>query len=84
VREPWSHVAPGGQAAHAPPKLPHPLVLVPVWQAPLASQHPDGQFSGPQPPVVLHARVPSLQLEAPVHTTHARPPPPHAKLVVPA
>jgi hypothetical protein len=83
VREPGSHVAPGVHDAHVPPRPPHALTLVPLWHVPLRSQQPAGQVSGPQPDAVLQARVAALQLSIPVHTEHARPPPPQAALVVP-
>jgi hypothetical protein len=83
VRDAGSHVAPGVHAAQIPPKPPHAFRSVPLWHVPLASQQPAGQVSGPHPEAVLQARVAALQLSIPVHSEHARPPPPHAALVVP-
>jgi hypothetical protein len=81
---PWhcppTHASPDGHDAHAFPPEPQSFNVIPVWQAPVASQQPVGHV------VALHEEllhIPALQLSPDGHAVHAAPPLPHAPRVVP-
>jgi len=82
-----------GHDWHAPPPLPHALVVLPVWQVLLASQHPVGQeielqaqlppeqtWPAAQGPPIPHMHTPADEHVSAVvpQSTHAAPSGPHA------
>ncbi len=71
------------QSSQACPSSPHAVMEVPVWQAPIGSQHPVGQVLGSHEPGGTHVRDDELQVSSPLHTVHALPPPPQAAVDVP-
>jgi hypothetical protein len=62
-------------ATHSAPPSPHPVLFVPAWQTPVASQQPFGQLAASQ----THA--PSTHPCPDGHATQAAPFAPHAAVV---
>jgi hypothetical protein len=69
------------QTAQAPPPVPHALLELPGWQASLASQQPEAQLGGPQPPAT-HAWLEHFCALV-EQFAHAAPPLPQAAEAVP-
>ena len=69
---------------HAWPRLPHAVRLLPVWQAPVASQQPTGHVAALQEPVPTHVRDALLHSSFGGHAEQRSPCSPHASVVVPA
>ncbi len=73
-------LSPDGHAVHVAPPVPQALVLVPVSQNPRASQQPVGHVVGPH---AMPMHNPARHESPGGHGTHAKPPAPHAEVLVP-
>jgi hypothetical protein len=77
---PFTHASPATHGAHATPPVPQSLTVLPAWHLPAPSQQPFGHVEA------LHVdgwHEPMVQVSPAGHAVHARPPIPHAPVVLP-